>query len=990
MSTEFNVYERIIVQWTSYYVQDTQPNAKGSFGYRHVKQPLTAKELDTSLHTNSLTIGVCTTESGSNLVRCPGFDVDNHEGTLNIIPDIKKIIDECVKRGYHPFIESSSGDDVNNGAHICFICKPTLAKTIRRELKSILVAVGLEHEINPKQDNVEPDKFGNQVKLIWQYHNRTKARSTIINPDTMKPFERQEAIDYLMALPDTIFIGKDEVETPQEEKIKAPAPNTEPIKATSQAGRTFDECFHLDNIKPCIKACFNEAWVLHGKGDAGHDFRIAAAGHLLYNGATDNQVHEYFMKQPDYVKTTTATQLKSIHQYLSENKKPMGCTKIAEKCRSLLNGMCEGCPNKPKEKRQKTNSVDVKIDSDEHIYTDMRNSKKLAELIKNTARYCYNWKCWIVHTGKIWEEDHSGYMMRMAREVSRQLQKDALEIEDLNKRREALGDALACESGARLRAMIDLCQSEEEMTIEDSVFDINPMLFNVQNGTIDLNTGELLKHNPKDFITKIAPISYNPKAECPRFLSFLGEVISYEGNDTNENNFVVHQKNVIAYLQRWAGYCLTGICREEQFLILYGDGGTGKSKFVGALGYVMGNYYDKIDIATIQESHKARDGSTCTPDLLALKGLRFIVASEPEKGLKLNEARIKDFTGRDAIHCRGLHQRPTTYNPEFKLGVYTNYQIIIKGQDNSIWRRVHQAGFRHPEAIDKNLDLKLRGEAEGILNWMIAGCLAWNKTGLDVPSEILEAVQEYKEDMDILSGYFELCCICDKKDKNLRDLGKDLFHVYKAWWRIEHEYDTTIFDKQFYQMLHERGFKKDKKHSRNGTFIYSVKLSSQVREAYESAISVCGGYNGEAVKHVRDFLLNFLPLPRMGKNTDNCFTSFTPSQKQPTAIIHENESTTVDTKTAEQKETVTELCGICGNPLNGSDHRFVGHGLGNIHKSCEYATIKVKALIDFTFISLNTHEPIQAKKDDIIDVPGLQALSIILKHGAERIEMGVV
>src|SRR5450759_1442097 len=197
MSDEIDVYDKLISDTRTYYKQDTKPNDKGKFGYAHIKQPITPKLLSDSLLTQSLTIGACTIEAGTDLVKCASFDIDNHTGTENIIPEIQKLYDACIKAGLHPIIESSSGDNVNDGCHILFPCKPTKAIIIRNVLQSLLDSTGLKHEINPKQDHVEPDKYGNQVKLIWQYNNRTGKRSTIINPETMLAFSRDEAIQYI-------------------------------------------------------------------------------------------------------------------------------------------------------------------------------------------------------------------------------------------------------------------------------------------------------------------------------------------------------------------------------------------------------------------------------------------------------------------------------------------------------------------------------------------------------------------------------------------------------------------------------------------------------------------------------------------------------------------------------------------------------------------------------------------------------------------------
>ncbi len=538
-------------------------------------------------------------------------------------------------------------------------------------------------------------------------------------------------------------------------------------------------------------------------------------------------------------------------------------------------------PIKEPKSRKKPIEKSDELDENDPMYTDMRNSKRLVKIVGENARYCSSWKSWMIFNGKYWEMDKSGRMLRWARQVVIELQKEAILIEDTNKKKTALSNALKCEALPRLKSMVELCQSEFGMSIDENEFDKNKILFNVQNGTLDLTTGKIRTHSPSDFITKISPVVYNPEAKCTRFMDFLEEALLFGDEEMEMITRIAHRTNLISYLQRFSGYCLTGNVKEEQFCILYGDGGHGKSKYTGAIAYVLGDYHGKVDIATIQESVRGKDGSSPTPDLVKLKGLRLVTASEPEKGLKLNESRIKDFTGRDPIKCRGLHESPITFMPEFKLCIYTNYPIIIRGQDKSIWRRIHQIGFdNEPKVIDKDLDLKLQAEASGILNWMLAGCMEWNKTGLSVPTEITDAVEEYKKDMDVLSDFFDLCCVCNKKDNSIKGLAKDLFHVYQAWWKIDNFTNAPYFDKQFYGALHERGYKRVEKHSRNGLLIKGVTLASPVKKAYDDAVTICGGYNCDAVTIVTHFLVNFIAISHVEKKPDICITSVTPSQKE--------------------------------------------------------------------------------------------------------------
>ena len=80
------------------------------------------------------------------------------------------------------------------------------------------------------------------------------------------------------------------------------------------------------------------------------------------------------------------------------------------------------------------------------------------------------------------------------------------------------------ESAKSIQAMLSLARSDNEIQIPVAALDANPWAFNVQNGTLDLRTGELLPHDPSDLITKISTMEYDRSATCPTFDAFLARI----------------------------------------------------------------------------------------------------------------------------------------------------------------------------------------------------------------------------------------------------------------------------------------------------------------------------------------------------------------------------------------------------------------------------------------------------------------------------------
>src|SRR5262249_55864879 len=114
--------------------------------------------------------------------------------------------------------------------------------------------------------------------------------------------------------------------------------------------------------------------------------------------------------------------------------------------------------------------------------------------------------------------------------------------------------------------------------------DHGAFLFNVRNGTLDLRTGELRRHQREDLLTRIAPVEYNPAAKCPRWLQFLSEV------------FAPHP-DIPDFLQRAVGYSLTADIREECLFLCIGTGRNGKGVFLKTACDVLGDYASTADFS---------------------------------------------------------------------------------------------------------------------------------------------------------------------------------------------------------------------------------------------------------------------------------------------------------------------------------------------------------------------------------------------------------
>ncbi len=317
--------------------------------------------------------------------------------------------------------------------------------------------------------------------------------------------------------------------------------------------------------------------------------------------------------------------------------------------------------------------------------------------------------------------------------------------------------------------------------------DADQWLLNCENGTVDLRTGALRRHSHDDLITKIVPVEYDPQAEAPRFEKFLREALV--------------EDDLIDFVRRFAGYSLTGSTRERVVAILHGRRGkNGKSTLVELLYEVMGDYATTTATETLLTKRYEGVGN----DVAALKGARFVATAEIEAGRRLAEAKIKQLTGNDTVTARFLYGEPFDFKPQFKLWLSTNNKPEIKGADDAIWDRIRLIPFNQRfegHAADPELPEKLRAEMPGILAWMVRGCAEWLRDGLGEPEQVRSAVEEYREEMDVLGAFIADRCYV-REDAWTPAL--QLFQAWEEWCHETGEEPGTLT--KFGRSLTERGF----------------------------------------------------------------------------------------------------------------------------------------------------------------------------------------
>lgn len=404
---------------------------------------------------------------------------------------------------------------------------------------------------------------------------------------------------------------------------------------------------------------------------------------------------------------------------------------------------------------------------------------------------------WHVYTGTHWARDGADERVLLAAARVAELmageaetlfaaatlaQADDVKAKNLQKRAVALKEwAQASGNLNRCNGMLAFARAKLTRPLE--VFDADPMALNCANGTLrfvkrkgavksapddERYEARLDPHDPKDWITRLAPFAWKPEASAPIWTAHLERCIP----DGRERRF----------LARIFGYCALGLQREQAFFLFQGRGGDGKSVTVNAVRRVLGGYAANADVKTFLEDKSGRSGAAASPDLARLAGAcRLVSTSEPPRGARLNEALVKLITGGAPTVARHLNKDAFEFSPKFRLLIECNARPAIAGGDDGIWRRVVLMLWRvqlKKADMDPQIEDKIVAQGEAVLAWIVRGALAYLDMGLAAPESIDAAHADYKRGSNLFREWLDLAT---EPDPEGVELISRLFESYSEF-----------------------------------------------------------------------------------------------------------------------------------------------------------------------------------------------------------------
>jgi putative DNA primase/helicase len=426
--------------------------------------------------------------------------------------------------------------------------------------------------------------------------------------------------------------------------------------------------------------------------------------------------------------------------------------------------------------------------------TDTGNGRRLVDSFGPAVRYTpgLGWFHW---DGTYWKPDVEDLEMReLAKKLAPVIASEVVNYDDAEKQSEVIKWAQQAKSNSRLAGAIESATSDPRVIVGVDTWDSDAHLLGVANGVIDLRTGELLKGRPDLYITRRAPVAYTQGMRNIRWEQFVDFAT---GGD----------KELQEWIQRAAGYSLTGLRTHDVMFLVYGPAGSGKNTFVEAIVKCMGTqqYAWPLDSSILAQG----DGQAHGSDLYhwaELRGRRMVWVDELPESERMKENAVKKLTGSSEISARSPGEKPFTFQSQAKLWVTTNHRPIIN--DDAMWRRLRPIPWlKVPESSDPDLKEYIfdpEGALPAVLSWAVEGAIkllgSSARDSLGWCTAVSEAADIYRKNEDRIGIFLGEET---KESEGARLPVKSLYAVYRLWSEERGERPMTQI--AFQRKINDRG-----------------------------------------------------------------------------------------------------------------------------------------------------------------------------------------
>jgi P4 family phage/plasmid primase-like protien len=440
------------------------------------------------------------------------------------------------------------------------------------------------------------------------------------------------------------------------------------------------------------------------------------------------------------------------------------------------------------------------------IYAKFRDSYKCSDFGKNV------WYRW---SGHIWAETDSGVdlQLKLSKEIAQEFFKRSnrlgIELEGKQCSTEGKGDCGVCEycqKDAERTGFMKMYTKLKTTTFKNNVMrecrelffdenftkkvDANKELIAFNNGVLDLKTYEFRNGLPEDYISFSTAIDYDPDREYSDYPEWraIEQFIAQ----------VLPDHKVREYFMSHLSTCLVGGNRAQKFHILTGSGSNGKSMLMNLVTKALGDYAAVVPISLFTQ--KRNKSAAAAPEVIRLKGRRFVTMQEPDEKIALNTGLMKEISSCEKMYARDLFKSGCEFEVQAKFHLACNEKPEINSTDGGTWRRLAVINFTskfvdkpcepHHFPIDETIQNAVTSVdwATPFLSYLVYMLKLGNGYyKLETPAKVLEYTADYKNDTDGIAKFLS------EKTEEFKD-GDTVFPVLKAQlksvfkqWKIQND-----------------------------------------------------------------------------------------------------------------------------------------------------------------------------------------------------------
>ena len=382
--------------------------------------------------------------------------------------------------------------------------------------------------------------------------------------------------------------------------------------------------------------------------------------------------------------------------------------------------------------------------------SDLAFARRLEKFCGENVRWLIDDELWLYYQNGLWQRgsEKNSCIAHLGRALADDLAKYAI----TNTEKDL---AEKFQSAKKISAAITLLKTCDSIRITAEDLDRHLNLLNCLNGVVDLQTGWLYPN--VEMRSKL--ITQQCRAAC----------IKDAQSETVDNFFrdIMPDEETRAGLLRWLGYCLTGECSEEKFLIWFGRGSNGKGVLGATLLELLAYYGTGLaQRALLRNNPFSTDADKATTSLNCLEKRRFALSEELPQKAELNIELIKNLTGGDRLPIRQLYREERTIRNYAKINISGNFLPTIENvADLGLKRRMLQMPFSvqfgvggKPIDYDLKRKMLLPDNLSALLWLLVREAVAWYRRddgGLIISEQMKQATQAHLDKENFVAEFIE-------------------------------------------------------------------------------------------------------------------------------------------------------------------------------------------------------------------------------------------